>query len=115
MIIVIYYNCHYKATNCIVKILYFILDYLFSFRPSEFFRPPKRIPKFLLNDFTHNGKIPVEEIYKDGTKGKTILDLNFDFGLMAKVLTLYCFEWYSFYYILSVEIAFQDTYHALIE
>jgi len=45
--------------------------FLLSFRPSEFFRPPKRIPKFLLHDFTHGGKISVEEIYKDGTKGKT--------------------------------------------
>ena len=45
------------------------LKVFFFFRPSEFFRPPKKIPKFLLNDFTHNGKINVDSFYLEGTAG----------------------------------------------
>ena len=42
----------------------------YFFRPSEFFRPPKKVPKYMLNDYTQNGKIQLEETYLDGTRGK---------------------------------------------
>ena len=48
---------------------------IFFYRPSEFFRPPK-IPKFLLNDFTHDGKIKLDELYMDSTRGKRVIYLT---------------------------------------
>ena len=49
--------------------------YWFFYRPSDFFRPPK-IPKFLLNDFTHDGKIKLDELYMDSTRGKRVIYLT---------------------------------------
>ena len=45
----------------------FICENLFSNenfdKPSEYPRPPRYLPKWLLNEFTHNGKINVEKYY----------------------------------------------------
>ena len=59
-----YYDFIEKEVNCKALFENDLID-----RPSELPRPPKKIPKYLLDDYTYNGRLELKSWYLDDTQG----------------------------------------------